>query len=120
MSSVLEAGQAVHVHISRSSKCAFVKFIDRQTAESAVKFLVNCLVIKGHKIQVNWAKTKDSSSMNSLEELLALPPPGMITFPSVASDSRKRSQPSSLTYLHDPPAKAVYGSMDKSRLGTQI
>lgn len=55
-------GMCVGVHILRSSRCAFVDYIDRYAAEQAARLMHNNLTIEGRVISVNWAKPRSSSS----------------------------------------------------------
>jgi len=51
-------GHIVSVHIARAIKCAFLEYATRDMAEYAAKNLYNALSIRGHHLQVRWAKPK--------------------------------------------------------------
>ena len=85
-------GMIQNIHIIRKAKCAFVEFMTREMAENAASQLYRALVIKGHAINVNWAKPKaqteggnggGGSGMPSNEDgsIAMLPPPGMEAAP---------------------------------------
>lgn len=51
-------GHIVNLHIARAVKCAFLEYASREMAEYAAKNLHNALILRGHHLQVKWAKPK--------------------------------------------------------------
>jgi pre-mRNA-splicing factor RBM22/SLT11 len=51
-------GAVQNVHLVRPANCAFVEFASRDMAEHAAGQLYKALVVKGHAINVNWAKPR--------------------------------------------------------------
>jgi len=81
-------GAVQNVHLVRPANCAFVEFASRDMAEHAAGQLYKALVVKGHAINVNWAKPRaqaitegaagsssSSSSSSSGSNGGAMPPP---------------------------------------------
>ena len=82
-------GAVQNVHLVRPAKCAFVEFASREMAEHAAGHLYKALVVKGHAININWAKPRaqaitegaGSSSSGGGFGGAMLPPPGMEAAP---------------------------------------
>jgi pre-mRNA-splicing factor RBM22/SLT11 len=81
-------GHIAGFHLIRSAKCAFVEYVDRQSAEYAANQLYNALLVHGKPLSVNWAKPRTqaaiesggnafSSEQDPSKATLLLPPPGM-------------------------------------------
>lgn len=89
-------GHIAAFHLVRSAKCAFVEYVDRQSAEYAANQLYNALIVHGKPLSVNWAKPRtqaaiegggnafSSASQDPSTAPLLLPPPGMESAPKSA------------------------------------
>lgn len=49
-------GELTNIKVVSAQRCAFVEFAARESAEAAVKELYKNLNIKGHRLQLSWAK----------------------------------------------------------------
>lgn len=75
-------GLIANLTLVRSAKCAFVEYVNRESAEYAATQLYNALMVSGHPLNVNWAKPKTQAMAGSTstvvtDPLQMLPPPGM-------------------------------------------
>ena len=125
----------VNIHVVSASRCAFVQFSDRATAELAISTLYReGLVIEGCPLTINWGKGKGGTTRaeeNSSgdvkekgdEEFQLLPPPGMEGHnlrlmhddngEDIKIGDRERTKRARIM-----TAEAHYPSMDPERLGT--
>lgn len=65
-------GEMGSVTILAAKKCAFVRFVKRGDAETAMKNAWECCIIRGSRMRVDWGKVRPSSAASSFPA-----PPGM-------------------------------------------
>lgn len=80
-------GVITNIFISRSGKCAFVSYANREMAENAARNLFNNLFLRGQPINISWSKPRASAaslssgenynSSDPLGSMVMLAPPGM-------------------------------------------
>ena len=78
-------GHITGIHLVKASRCAFVDYADRATAEYAAKHMHNALAINGKPISIKWAKSKAQQNPSlpgsySGQGLMP-PPPGLENAP---------------------------------------
>lgn len=114
-------GSIATIHMARASKCAFVKYEQRESAEAAVKQLCHSLVVQGASLSLNWAKPTASSGAPPIPLDRPPPPPGYASYPAlmgelgavgVSQGGSKKARVGSAS------TGGIYPSMDPSRMGS--
>jgi pre-mRNA-splicing factor RBM22/SLT11 len=105
-------GEVRSIKMLTDRKCAFVEFTTRQAAEAAAEKLHRALVVKGLKLDLDWAKPSVAKApVDPAQGGVLLPPPGIkgnapVPQLPIAMQQRLAASVSNNNYVPTPPPGA--------------